>query len=85
MENERLLQKVAWIVKLENADPQTDEMCLDAVNEYGTLLQYVKNKTPEICVAALKQDPEAIRYCDPELVLEALEFLVYLNTKGEPV
>lgn len=83
MDNEKLLQKVSWAVKLENADPQTEEMCLSAVNEFGTLLQYVKNKTPEICVAALKQDPEAIRYCDPELVLEALEILVYLNKQGE--
>ena len=83
MDNEKLLQKVAWIVKLETADPQTEEMCLNAVNEYGTLLQYIKNKTPEICIAALKQNPEAIHYCEPELVLEALEILNYLNTKGE--
>lgn len=41
---------------------QTDEMCLAAVTNCGTALQYVKNKTKEICDAAFKQNAWAIQF-----------------------
>jgi hypothetical protein len=35
-----------------------------AVKQYGLSLYYVKNKSDEICLAAVKNNPYAIKYVD---------------------
>ena len=41
---------------------QTPEICLAAVKQDGTALQYVKGQTPEICLEAVKQNGFALKY-----------------------
>ena len=41
---------------------QTSEICLAAVKQDGTALQYVKEQTPEICLEAVKQNGFALKY-----------------------
>jgi len=39
---------------------------LEMVKRKGSYLMYVKEQTPEICMAAVKQDPEAVRFVNEE-------------------
>ena len=44
------------------AEIQTDEICKTAVLHDGTLLQYVVNKTAEICRMAVANSPYALKH-----------------------
>ena len=45
-----------------------------AVQQNGYALQYVKDQTPEICIAALEQNPDARLYIkDPSLKLNNMD------------
>jgi len=41
---------------------QTDEICLEAVKQYGWALQFVKKQTDEICLEAVKQNGNALQF-----------------------
>lgn len=43
--------------------PNTEAMCLDAVQRDGLALRQVRHQTPAICLAAVKQNWRAIAYC----------------------
>ena len=48
---------------------------LDAVKSYGLSLEYVKDQTPEICLAAVQQNGWALQYVKkqtPEICLAAV-------------
>jgi len=40
---------------------------LDAVKQNGRALEYVKDQTPEICLAAVKQGSGALAYVDKSI------------------
>ena len=40
---------------------------LDAVRKNGMNLQYINNQTPEMCLEAVKQDVNTLRYVQPHL------------------
>ena len=40
------------------------EEALYQVKKYGIALQYVRNQTPEICLAAVKENGDVLRYVD---------------------
>ena len=49
---------------------------LEAVKKNGWFLEYVKNQTPEICMAAVKQNGEALEFVQnqtPELCMAAVK------------
>ena len=41
---------------------KTFELCMEAVQRDGLVLSYVKDKTPEVIKAALKQNKAAKKY-----------------------
>lgn len=43
--------------------PQTEELCLKAVQLDGLAIKYVKHKTPAVITAAIKQNPLSQSYC----------------------
>jgi hypothetical protein len=49
-------------IDLQHNDNQTDEECLLAVQKDGLALQYVKNKTAEIKLAAILQNSDAKQF-----------------------
>ena len=64
--------------QLEFVNPalQTEELCLAAVKQGGTALEYVQNQTPELCLEAVKQSGWALQYVKeqtPEICLAAIK------------
>jgi hypothetical protein len=47
-------------------ESEKDDLRSLAIKSEGLTLFYIKNKTPEICLAAVKQNPEAIKYINDE-------------------
>lgn len=56
----------------------SDKLCLMAVEQNGKALEYIYDKTEELCMTAVKQSGRALRYVPPrlqtkELVMAAIE------------
>jgi hypothetical protein len=53
-----------------------DDFCSLIIKDYGLALKYVKNQTPEICLAAVKNSGHALQYVKnqtPEICLAAIK------------
>lgn len=50
-----------WPYRLDVA-PRIEELCLVVVQRDGNTLRYIKNQTPAICRAAVRQNPNARRF-----------------------
>jgi Domain of unknown function (DUF4116) len=71
---------------------QTEEMCMEAVKQYGCALEYVKNQTEKICMRAVKQNCFALRYVRNQthaICMRALEqdicAIYYVNNKTDAI
>jgi len=58
------------LVHCKNRDT-VDGVNLAAVQQNGLALAFVRNKTPEICNAAVQQNPDAVEYVPPGMTLHA--------------
>jgi hypothetical protein len=54
------VQEIGYALRFIPREMQTEELCLAAVRRNGCALEYVWKQTPEICQAAIQQDPEAV-------------------------
>lgn len=55
------------------------EMCLNAVQFDGFLLQYIKNQTPEICITALTQNYKAFSLVEIKMIPLIMKFIAENN------
>jgi len=67
------LRKVGCALCLIPPEKQNDMLCKIAVSNNGYALRYVSNKTPEICLYAIRKTPWAWQYVKEEFKEELLE------------
>ena len=60
------LEQIKSLGKGDIVTYEGDE-ALKKVKKYGYTLRYVKEQTPEICLEAVKQDGDALRYVNPKI------------------
>lgn len=64
------------MIDLREAEEQTPEICLAAVQQDGLALEFIKEQTPKICLAAVKEGGLALKYVKkqtPEICLAAVK------------
>jgi len=69
------MNKIGKEYPKDNLSEYMSEICIEAVREDGTTLEYVKNQTENICLEAVRQDGYALQYVKEqteEICLEAV-------------
>jgi hypothetical protein len=66
---------------LKNTENPTDEQCREAVAKNGFEILYVKNRTPELCLLAVKYSSYLIRYIEHKYQSEEMAML-YAEGRG---
>ena len=69
------MNKIGKEYPKDNLSEYMSEICIEAVREDGTTLEYVKNQTENICLEAVRQDGYALKYVreqTKEICLEAV-------------
>jgi hypothetical protein len=79
MMTKRYFDPWRWVMenayRLDRVDEQTPELCLAAIREQPSALQFVRAQTRDLCLVALELDPVvlwSIRLQTPELCLAAV-------------
>ena len=68
MAKDIFLNEIKYNPQLLEQIEQNEQICLEAVKQYGLTLKYVKKQNEQICLEAIKQDKLAIQYVDDSII-----------------